>query len=201
MTATLLPGRERRFGETMYRSMDQAADGLVSSIEHIWRSGHPHVLFGHSLGGLLAFEVARRLEHRDLAPARVVISGATPVPRGWERYEWDDESLVEMIEELGGTPSEVLQYPDLLRLCVQVLRADLRLVDTYSTAGRAPIRTPITALGGSEDPNVDPADLAEWAKFTSSCETKVFPGGHFYLEEDPASVLRWLHRHLALAST
>lgn len=197
ITAVLLPGRGRRFGEPPHTTLHAAAREAAAAIRT--RPGDTHVvLFGHSLGGLVAFETCRLLERADRPPTHLFVSGAVPLPPREERFKWTDEALVELMRELGGTPDEVFLHDDLLELSVAVLRADLRLVDTYDPTDGPPVATPITAVTGEKDGAATPALVAKWATLTVEGDvwTQVFPGEHFYLQEREPEVLEWLQQRL-----
>ncbi|MGW3242424.1 thioesterase II family protein [Streptomyces sp. NPDC001070] len=188
-----LPGRGSRFAEPPLTSMDALVTALAGQVAF----GAPYTFFGHSLGALVAYELTAAL--RDAGrrpPERLVVSGF-PAPhlprtsRGLHRLP-DDELLAEVSRLHGGIPQEVLAEPEMRALVAVPLRADYMIVETYEWRDRAPLAVPVTVLGGRDD-RVSPAELAAWQELTTApVDVRTFPGGHFYLREHPAAVLRAL---------
>jgi surfactin synthase thioesterase subunit len=199
VTATVLPGRGRRFGQPMHPTLEDAAAEVADALVADWPGDVPIVLFGHSLGGLMAYEVCRRVEEKGRQPARVVVSAVAPDrPEGQKRYEWSDAQLRQLLSEMGGTPSEVLEHEDLMALCIPILRADLQLVDAYDPSQYGPVRAPMTVVGGKRDRSAERPRLEKWRDYTlGDFEVVMFPGGHFYIEEHRRDVTSWLEDHLA----
>jgi medium-chain acyl-[acyl-carrier-protein] hydrolase len=170
----------------------------------------PYVFFGHSMGALVSFELARALRAHGLAaPEHLIVSGrrAPQLPdRRPPAHGQPAEIVLNRLEELDGTPREVLQEPELVELFLPRLRADLAVCETYAYEPEAPLSCSITALGGTSDPEVNREDLLGWGEQTSTFfSSYTFPGGHFFphtayhlvlrvLTEDLRRVLRRLHR-------
>jgi medium-chain acyl-[acyl-carrier-protein] hydrolase len=161
----------------------------------------PFCLFGHSMGALVAFELARRLraEH-GLAPTRLFVSGhgAPQLPDlPTLRYDLPDDEFVAALAHLNGTPPEVFAEPELLELLLPLVRADCEVCDTYEYQAEAPFDFPISAFGGSDDAEVPLAVLEAWREHTTAdLDVRLFPGGHFYLNEQRPQLLRVLTRML-----
>lgn len=200
-----LAGRGRRASEPALRDMASVVADLFSSLE-LADAPDPFALFGHSMGALIAFEVARHLRHAGgPAPVGLVVSGhRAPHPAADDvpLSSLDDEAFVAVVKDLGGTPEEVLADPDLLRYLLPTMRADCEVVDTYELAAEAPLDVPLLALGGTADPTVSEEQLRAWSEHTTSdfaCE--LHPGEHFFLNDHLPEVLRtigdFLVRHLA----
>jgi len=184
-----LPGRGTRGRETSFTRMAPLADALAADLRA--RQDIPMVLFGHSLGSVIAFEVARRLlampGHRVTAlvvaahKAPQLGSAKTSVPP----HELSEHDLVQFVRSLGGTPAEVLAGPDIVRLMVPPLRADLELDHTYRYQPGPPLDLPIHVFGGLSDPLVSTAELAAWREQTTSAwSMRQLPGGHFFFAGD-----------------
>lgn len=149
----------------------------------------PLVLFGHSLGGTLAYEVARRLPR---PPERLVVSArlAPTVPPATVFHGGTDEELATELCRLGGTDAAVLAHPELRALVLPAFRADLRAADGYVHLPGPPLRCPVHLLLGADDPAVGRADALRWAEVAPAGFThRVLPGGHFYLHEQRDEVL------------
>jgi medium-chain acyl-[acyl-carrier-protein] hydrolase len=201
--AVQLPGRGGRFRERPLKRVRElavaACDGLGPHFNE------PFALFGHSLGALVAFEVARELRRRGgPQPVQLFISARRgprrPDPVAPLHGLPDDQFLAQVRARYGGIPDVVLQEPELLALLLPTLRADLEAVETYSYEPEAPLDVPISALGGLTDPWATLEDLEAWRGETrAGFKLSRFPGGHFYLEESEAALLGELEAQLAKA--
>jgi medium-chain acyl-[acyl-carrier-protein] hydrolase len=192
-----LPGRGPRLGERpeddMGRLVSPLADGVMEG-----GSGE-FALLGHSMGALVAFEVARELRRRGFAPPLgLVVSGArAPHFIGHaERERRSDlprEKLLDYLRSLGGTPSEVLDSSELMDLLLPAIRADIRICETYRYLAEPPLSVPLWVLFGEEDPEVRPQHVAGWRLHTTSeCVIRGFTGGHFFIERHGPEVGRIL---------
>jgi surfactin synthase thioesterase subunit len=196
--AVQYPGRQERRREPLIDSIGELAGHVAAEL--LERTGRPIVLFGHSLGGLLAFETARLLTAKSHPPAGLIVSGrrAPHLERPDTRHQLPDEALLQHIAALGGTDPRVLTDDELIRLTLPVIRADYRAVETYCHEPGVPLACPITVLTGSEDREVSAADAADWRRHTTGeFEVITLPGGHFYLVGGQAAVGRMLAERLA----
>ncbi|MEU3642791.1 alpha/beta fold hydrolase [Lentzea sp. NPDC034063] len=183
--SAVLPGRERRFGEPAVTDAALIAAPLAEAIRR--EIGTPLVLFGHSMGGLLAFDVARRLgdqvEHLFVSAAK-----APHLAFGGEPHLLDDDGLLDWMTTLGGVPADLLAHKEMLGLLLPTLRADLTVCAGFHGV-RDVIDVPVTAFAATDDPLATVADVAAWQHHTvAGFDLVVRPGGHFYLKDDPAAV-------------
>lgn len=185
LLAIRLPGREARLRETPLTSVPAIVEPLVNALAPL-REGVRLVVFGHSLGALLGFELARAMRRAALAlPDRLVVSGrnAPGVGRVLRLHVLSDRELIDEVQRVyGGIPKVLLDEPELLALTVPVLRADLTINETYEFGEEPALGCPITALGGVDDPHVSVAGLEAWAEQTTAgFEAERCAGDHFYL--------------------
>jgi pyochelin biosynthesis protein PchC len=191
LIAVQYPGRLDRVGEPCVTDMDT----MVETIAEVLPGAldRPFALFGHSMGGAIAYEVAHRLRARyGVEPVRLFVSGrqAPQFHEPGEKYRDSDDVLWAELARLGGTSEEALAHRELRSLLMPTLRGDYQLIETYRPAAREPLRCPITALVGTHDPEVPVDWAAGWAEHTTAGMTlKVFPGNHFYLVDEGAAVL------------
>jgi surfactin synthase thioesterase subunit len=152
------------------------------------------VLFGHSFGAVIAYEIARRLtEDHDWPPAHLVVSGSLDptAPVGDRSAGLADDEFVARVEELSGYSHPALADPELREVLLPVLRYDVQQHEVFRRDGVPPLPVPITGVRGASDALVSKADCAGWATVTSAAfELVELPGGHMYLTEDPAGLLR-----------
>ncbi|QOC95184.1 thioesterase [Micromonospora craniellae] len=182
-----LPGRGDRVRDRPRRTLPEVLDVVLDAVD----TREPYALFGHSLGALLAFEVADRLRERP--PVRLFVSGhrAPHLPdRERPIRHLPDEEFVAGLAGLGGIPEVVLEHPEFLRMLLPAMRADLTVAETYRYRDRPVLDCPISVFGGSDDPTVIHDDLIPWIRHTTDvCRITLFPGNHFYLTADPRPVL------------
>jgi medium-chain acyl-[acyl-carrier-protein] hydrolase len=179
-----MPGRERRINERPFERMRRLAAALADNLPQ----DKPFALFGHSLGALLAFEVARELRRRGAAaPFHLFVSGA-PAPQRCPnkppRFTLDRDAFIAEIRKLGGTPDEAFASEELLSVVLPILRADFAVIDTYVYASEPPLPCPITAFAGTRDDEVDQFEVMDWrAQTRGAFDLQIFPGDHFFLKE------------------
>ncbi|WP_375462990.1 thioesterase II family protein [uncultured Methylobacterium sp.] len=194
-----LPGRGTRFGEPFATDLVGLTAGIADEILALPEK--PLVLFGHSMGALLAFEVARTLVDRGSRPAHVVLSGRRPPEAATAEADLTDADLVARMTRLGGTPAEVFARPDLLALVLPVVRADYRLVSGYRPREAAPLPVEATILGGEDDADNPPGLLAGWGRaLGGSLNVEIWPGGHFFIRAHEEKLIARL-RATFLAAT
>jgi surfactin synthase thioesterase subunit len=201
LVAVQYPGRQDRLGDAPIEEMAQIADEVTSALLPLLDL--PLVLFGHSMGSGLAYEVAGRLERDHGFQVDRIFVSARPAPHridGEHRHRLSDEDLVAAMRGLGGPDAEVYDHPALLPLILPPLRADLRLLDRYRPEQLDPVSAPITAFGGESDETCPVAELASWQDATSAhLSTRIFPGGHHYLRECAQDVVETICLEIAPA--
>lgn len=177
-----LPGRENRIGERPYYEVAPLAQDLASVVAKLVEP--PYALFGHSLGALVAFELAQELRKIGAPePVHLFVSGRQAPQTAAYLSEWHDLDLPDLTAELaqlGGTPREVLDNPELLAMIVPLLRADFAVNEKYRPTERSPLDLPITAFGATADPRAALPTVEAWRVQTSrEFVLHKLPGGHF----------------------
>lgn len=189
------PGRHERRREPLVGDIGGLADGVAAAMEPC--RAQPLAFLGHSMGAVIAYEVARRfLDGGPAAPVHLFASGRRgPSTYRVERvHDGGDAALLADVRELDGTDSELLADDELLRMALPVLRSDYRAVETYRWLPGAEPTCPVTVLTGDRDPKVTDDEARAWkAHTTGDFEVLTYPGGHFFLAErwpDIAHVVR-----------
>lgn len=186
------PGRQDRRMEAPVEDIEVLADQLYAALTSV--PSRPLVLFGHSMGAVLGFELARRLETRGpRAPLGLIASGRRAPSRHRHEtvHQRDDDGLIAEIRELNGTEPGVLDDEELLRMVLPALRADYRAVENYRPELGEPLRTPVSVLVGESDPRVTEEEARAWSEVTAGgFSYQSFPGGHFYLASQQAAVTK-----------
>ncbi|PKW14319.1 thioesterase II family protein [Saccharopolyspora spinosa] len=186
--AVQYPGREDRIADAPPTAMSELVAGVTAEVEAL--SGAPLVLFGHSMGALVAYEVAREL---SVVPARLVVSGRhTPDELvGGDVHLRDDEGLVAEVLRVGGAGAEMLaSAKELWPVFLPAIRGDYRVEETYRHQPGASLSCPVTAIIGAQDGEVTTEQADRWSTYTSGPFTRhVVPGGHFFPAEHAARVL------------
>jgi medium-chain acyl-[acyl-carrier-protein] hydrolase len=200
--AIRLPGREERFGEPPSNSIAELLEACRSQWEVV-KDGRPYAIFGHSLGALMAFELARTLRREQLpAPTRLIVSGrvAPDVRRpGPILHALPEPELIAQLRLLGGTPEAVLANERLRQLVLPLLRADLGCDERYRYRPEPPLQIPITVLAGTADLRAPVPEVSKWAGQTEGpCTVQLIDGGHFFVIEARDHVLAQLRALLTL---
>jgi medium-chain acyl-[acyl-carrier-protein] hydrolase len=187
------PGRETRMREPAFADLSQLAAAIGEHILPLL--DRPFVFFGHSMGALTAFEVARRLARSGGATPAYLIASAHQAPRLPRResplHELPDAAFVAEIQRrYGGIPDEVLAHRELLELLLPGLRADMTAIERYEYQPGEPLGCPILAIGGTFDARVSVADLEAWRdETTAEFSTRRLHGGHFFIQNARAQVI------------
>ncbi|WSL21562.1 alpha/beta fold hydrolase [Streptomyces sp. NBC_01283] len=199
--AVQYPGRQDRISEPSLENIADLADQAYEALKP-W-TGKPLALFGHSMGAVVAFEVALRLAADGTVPLRLFPSGRRAPSRFREEnvHLRDDDGLLREVASLAGTDSALLADPDMRRMILPSLRADYRAVETYRHTGGKRLDCPVLALAGADDPKAPLDDVRAWGEHTTrEFAMEVFPGGHFYLTDEMAAVAALLRSHLTAAT-
>ncbi|OJF16274.1 thioesterase II family protein [Couchioplanes caeruleus] len=194
------PGRQDRRLETCHTSIASLADAVVAELRVL--SPKPTVFFGHSMGAILAYEAALRLERTLSGPHTVVASGrrAPSTVRAETVHARDDEGVITELRRLNGTVSGLLGDDEILRMALPAIRADYEAIETYRGAPDARLKAGITVLTGHADPLTTTDEAAAWQRHTAGpFRMAGFPGGHFFIAAHQAAVNAEIARDLAAA--
>lgn len=204
VVAVQYPGRHDRFTEPCLDSVGALADEIPEWLGAL--DDKPMAFFGHSMGAILAYEVARRLQADDLfpgagpVPTRLFVSGrrAPTIYREETVHLRDNEGLIAEMRTLQGTDDSVFEDEEILQLVLPAVRADYRAIETYMYEPGPPLTCPVTAVIGDSDPRVSRADAEAWRPQTTGPFTlHVYPGGHFYFGEGALGVADLLRDELS----
>lgn len=199
-----LPGRGRRFHQCNDLSIEQMAAAIVADLPALV-ANRPWVLFGHSMGARIAFEMLHLLP-AALQPVAVVLSGARAPflpPTTRDVANKDRAAFIQLLREMNGTPAEILQNDELLDLFLPMLQRDFAHVEQYrSPADRLPLAgPPCWIFGGDADPDISAADLAAWQQcFSTPVAVTVLSGDHFFIFAHGATLLAPLLQSLSTAT-
>jgi surfactin synthase thioesterase subunit len=187
------PGRESRLGEPPELDIGEIAE--VISLER-----RPFSLYGHSLGGLLAFEVARELMRRGARLPERLFVGACRAPslaaaQAAALMSLSDVEFVDAVIAMGGTPEEIKQEPFLVELLMRLLRSDFGWMARHSHRPDPILPVPVIGIAAAADPVVSAAEMAGWAAVTSAGFIQhTVPGGHFFAQQQIGPLARILLR-------
>ncbi len=193
--AVQLPGRETRRKESLLSNLPALIQTLTPAL--LPYLDRPFMFFGHSVGALISFEVARQLRRlAHLTPFHLIASGrqapqllasAPPI------HQLPDADFLEKLRAYNGTPAIVLENVELMNLFMPILRADLALNETYIYTPEAPFEFAIAAFGGLQDEQVSQAGLSAWQEQTTGdfC-LKLLPGDHFFIKNQQMEILQFI---------
>lgn len=187
-----LPGRDSRIKETPFDDAGTMVAAIAEAI--VPYLDRPFAFFGHSMGAVISFELARLLRERgDASPKHLFVSGraAPQLPDECATtYDLPDPDFREELRRLKGTPAAVLEHPELMELMMPLLRADFSAVETYAYRPGPPLACPITAFSGAQDFDVSREQVEAWREQTvAAFDAHVMPGDHFFLNNPQTQAL------------
>lgn len=199
-----LPGRESRRGEPFAEDLLEIADTLAVELRPLL--DRPFAIFGHSLGGFIAFELVRALRRRGAPPpvrlfVSATVSGHALTLPVLQASHLPDDELVRTMADMCQSPIEMLVDPKARDSAVPVLRADVRVMEGYRYLHEPPLDVPISAYAGTEDPLATPARSLSWRdQTTAAFSARAFEGAHFFLFPRRDEVCRAIVEELGLSA-
>lgn len=192
-----LPGRGRRWQETPFMELPPLVETIANAIAPLLN--RPYAFFGHSIGALIAFELARFFRQKNASEPVYLFVSSRRAPQLQDpdppSHTLPDDELIRKLNWLKGTPQNALNDPELMQLWLPVLRADLAVGETYTYISQKPLSCPIIALGGRQDPAIRRGGLRQWREQTTGTFSKhLFRGNHFFLHSAQPRLLKLLAR-------
>jgi medium-chain acyl-[acyl-carrier-protein] hydrolase len=193
------PGRGTRLTEAPFTQLSLLVQALVQVLRPLLNK--PFAFFGHSLGALVGFELARELRRRfGVQPVHLFVAAACAPqipPRHQPIHALPDVDFLEELRHLNGTPGELLQHAELMQIMLPILRADFAVYETYAYSPEPPLACDISGLGGLQDRRVCRDDLDGWREqTTASFSLRMLPGDHFFLNTAQQMLLQVLTQEL-----
>jgi surfactin synthase thioesterase subunit len=195
-----LPGREDRFAEPLFREVGEAVDDLLPGLRRDLAQAERVGIFGHCLGAVLGFELARRLQESEgVVVDRLFASGA-PAPR--EQLAnlvsgLNDEAFLDEVTRFTGYSHAALTDPEMREFLLPMLRADCRMHEDYRPSTDVPLGVPVTILRGRGDELVSAAEMEKWANATTwQLSRREFDGGHMYMTKQTAGLIEFMAAEL-----
>jgi surfactin synthase thioesterase subunit len=193
-----IPGRGTRSGEALLTSLELTADDVFNQIKNDLNT--PYAIYGHSMGGILAYLVTRRIISAGLnQPLHLFVTGCVAPSlkyRDLVDHTLPKEEFLQKIKELGGSPDSVLSNPALMEFFEPILRADFEAVATYQHIPAPPFAIPISVVLGDEE-NATTEEALQWQKETTApVEVKTLPGNHFFIFDYPNYIIQLISRKL-----
>lgn len=194
-----LPGRGNRLLDPLIDRWPPLIEALGEAIIPFLEK--PFVFYGHSMGTLVSFELARWLRRHDYPlPAHLFVSSrAAPQIASKKKpiHELPDAELIEQLGQFNGTPKEILENPELMQLILPAIRADFAILETYVYTPDVPFSFPITAFGSFEGPDITTDNLRSWSEQTeSSSVVRMLLGDHFFIQTAQATLLGMIRQEL-----
>jgi medium-chain acyl-[acyl-carrier-protein] hydrolase len=200
MAAAQYPGRATRMREPLCKDLNHLLDDLEQGITPLL--DRPFAFFGHSMGATVAYELTRRLRaaHKPL-PQYLFVSGRSAPhlpPLKPPIHHLPDGEFLESMRNMNGTPAELLDHQELMEMMLPIIRADFQILETWTYQDAAPFTIPISVFGGITDDGVPLENLDAWASCTTGkMKRHMFPGDHFFLNQQYPAMLNIINRALS----
>jgi medium-chain acyl-[acyl-carrier-protein] hydrolase len=199
LLAVQYPGRATRLREPLCKSLDLLLDDTEQAITPLLNK--PFAFFGHSMGATVAYELTRRLHAAQKPlPIHLFLSGRSaphlPAVKPPVHQLPDDEFIASM-RNLNGTPTELLEHAELMEMMLPIIRSDFQLLETWEYRPTPPFNIPMSVFGGIGDDGVPLENLDAWAACTTGkMKRHMFPGDHFFLQQQYPAMLNIINRAL-----
>lgn len=187
-----LPGRESRFNETSHDNIETLIAAMAPEIVDAMHE--PFALYGHSMGGLIAYELAQHLRKQYAKSPRALFVSASRSPDRFKENQTlhrlpDEEMIRSLVRDFGRGGEVSAAELDMMRMMSDTIRADLKLLETYEHATQDPLPCPIIGIAATEDHKVTVSDVNGWRAFTTERFTmRTMPGHHFFLREQEKAI-------------
>jgi surfactin synthase thioesterase subunit len=196
------PGRGARMKESLISDAEVLVDDLYNQIR---KSGDQieYAIYGHSMGGLIGYLVARKLiDNNHRPPLHLFITGtcgpSSPSRSSKNRHLLPKEEFIQELKNLDGIPDEILQNEDLLSYIEPILRADFKTCETYKYGDYPPLNLPFTVITGTDE-EMDLVDIHLWQKETECpVDFRQIPGKHFFIFKYPRVVVDIISKKLSV---
>ena len=194
-----LPGRGTRFHEPLRDDLNDIIEELSYELTPMINSRF--VFFGHSMGSMIAYELAANLYNNfNVLPLHLFVSGARAphIPRRRKPiFNLPDDEFISELEKYDGTPKEIIENNEVMELVLPILRNDFKLVETYKHVNKIKLNCPLTAIGGIDDNEVTHEDISAWNEYTHhQFSLHKLPGGHFFIKQSQKMLLQLLSKKL-----
>ncbi|MBB4716758.1 alpha/beta fold hydrolase [Streptomyces luteogriseus] len=199
VTPLELPGRGARWPEHAKSELEPLLDDLAGTMEEAHHA--PYAVFGHSFGGILAFELVRHLRALGFPPPRRLLVSGCPAPHlatpAETTYDLSDEEFTQRLRRLRGTPEELLENEELMELYIPILRADYTILDHYKAPPAEPLDCPVSVFYGRGDEDAGRDVTQPWSAYSGGPMTiEEIDGDHFFLRDAEDELLTKMARHL-----
>ena len=195
------PGRGNRFAEPPSEAVVDVMNAVYSDLQPLLKK--PFAFFGHSMGALVSYEFARRLQQeKQPGPFQLFVSGCiAPHERDVNEFTYNlpEPEFIAELRRLQGTPAEVLDNADLMQLIMPIIRADFKASQTYKYIPGPPLECSLCAFGGLEDEHVPREKVEAWSEHTrGSFRAQMLPGDHFLLNTSAPLLTRIIAQELLM---
>lgn len=192
-----LPGRANRYGEKLIPNMPTLVSQLGESIAEV--TDLPYIIFGHSMGSRIGYQLIDFLKKKGHPlPAHFIASGSKAPHQKRHKagsYLLPEKEFIQEIKRLNATPQEILDNKELLKIFINILRADFEVADYQSNIPNVKINIPFTLLFGLLDEEVSLDDIVEWElHFEKNNNVILFNGGHFFIDSHQSKVISEINK-------
>jgi len=201
--AVELSGRAKRAREPLYENVEAAVNDIYSIIYPEISDGSAYAFYGHSMGAMLAYELVQKIKDNNLPePVHMFFlgRGAPHIKSKREKiyHLMPEEEFREAVVNLGGTPREFFEYPELMDYVLPILKNDFKISETaFRNPSIRPLYCDITVFMGKEEDEIEAEDVHGWMLHTKNrCTIHYFNGGHFFVNDETEKVVRMINKKL-----
>lgn len=181
-----LPGRGDRMSESFLKNKEEAVADILKQIKSTRQKDTPYLIYGHSMGAILGFEICHALEKEDDVPSYFVPTGypGPGIKASTSIAELPKAEFFAEVRKLGGLSDEVMEYEELLDFFEPMLRADFGLLENKNNqTPNIKIQAPVYAIMGKNEKYA--LNIRNWANYTSAgCECQIVNGNHFFINQN-----------------